>query len=541
MQNERTGGMAVVEALAAHGVRHVFGIPGAHNLPIYDALLEAAKASRPPAHYLVRHEQSAVYAADGYARATGRPGVALVTTGPGALNALAALNEAACSGVPVLLIASQIHAGLLGAGRGALHEMKDQLGAFRAVVDHADRVASAGEIPARIADAFEWMRRGWRRPAAIEIPNDFLAGPCTAAIPAPRVSPREIPAEPDVAAALGAIRDSRYPVLLAGGGVLDAEAGGTLERVASRLGAPVITTSASRGIVGARHPLHAGVLAAGGMVEQMVANSDLLIALGTRISHRDLRRMRANPPARLIHVDTDPSVFGRTWRPSLAVRADAGAFLETILERLRGEPPRDERPAVDRLRELRRAQMDRNRGREALAVDFMAALAVALGDDGILAADQTVIGYWIELYHPFERPRTFLYPAGSGVLGYALPAALGAKVALPDRRVAVVIGDGGFHFTGPEFGSLVQHRCGVPVLVFNDNQYGVIRYLQAQTYQRSGEVDLVNPDFPLLARASGGVGLRIAEPSALPAAMEAAFGRDVPTLIEIPCSLVPPW
>ncbi len=541
MEKGRTGGQAVVETLAVHGVRHVFGIPGAHNLPIYDALLGAAEASRPPAHFLVRHEQAAVYAADGYARATGRPGVALVTTGPGVLNALPALNEAACSGAPVLLIATQIHAGLLGAGRGALHEMKDQLGACLAVVDHAARVSGPEEIPARIADAFEWMGHGWRRPAALEIPNDFLAGPCAAPVPAPRAAKPRAPADPDITAAIAAIRNARYPVLLAGGGVVQAEAGAAIERVASRLGAPVITTSAARGLIGARHPLQAGVLAAGGMVEQMVANADLLIALGTRISHRDLRRMRANPPASLIHVDTDPAAFGLTWRPSLAVRADARLFLEAILERLRDEPARDERPAVDRLRELRRVQVDRNRGREPLAVDFLAALAAGLGDEGILAADQTVMGYWIELYHPFERPRTFLYPGGSGVLGYALPAALGAKVGLPERRVAVVVGDGGFHFTGAEFGSLVQHRCGVPVLVFNDNQYGVIRYLQAQAYHRSGEVDLVNPDFPLLARASGGVGLRVADPDGLPAAMEAAFARDVPTLIEVPCSLVPPW
>jgi acetolactate synthase-1/2/3 large subunit len=148
----------------------------------------------------VRHEQAAVYAADGFARATGRPGVALVTTGPGVLNALPALNEAACSGVPVLLIATQIHAGLLGAGRGALHEMKDQLGACLAVVDHAARASGPEEIPARIADAFEWMQQGWRRPSALEIPNDFLAGPC-AASPPPRPAP-EAPADSDVAAAM---------------------------------------------------------------------------------------------------------------------------------------------------------------------------------------------------------------------------------------------------------------------------------------------------------------------------------------------------
>jgi acetolactate synthase-1/2/3 large subunit len=165
-----------------------------------------------------------------------------------------------------------------------------------------------------------------------------------------------------------------------------------LDRVASRLAAPVVTTSAARGLIGARHPLHAGVLAAGGMVEQIIANADLLIALGTRIGHRDLRRMRANPPAALIHVDTDPSAFGRTWRPSLAVRADAGLFLEAILERLRDEPARDERPPSIACGAAPGPDGSQPRT-GALAVDFLAALSAALGDDGILAADQTVMGY----------------------------------------------------------------------------------------------------------------------------------------------------
>jgi acetolactate synthase-1/2/3 large subunit len=541
VENQRTGGDAVVETLAAHGIRHVFGIPGVHNLAIYDALLQAAHLSRPPAHIPVRHEQSAVYAADGYARATGRPGVALVTSGPGALNALAALNEAACSDVPVLLVASQIHSSLLGAGRGALHEMKDQAGALRAVIDHVSTVAGAGEIPARLGDAFRWMSRGYRRPAAVEIPNDLLAGPCAAKIlPEPAEPPLQ-PSARAIEAALGALRESRYPAILAGGGVAHAEAAGALELLASRLGAPVITTSASKGIVPSRHPLHAGVLAAGGMVEQILSNADLLIAIGTRISHRDLRRMRAKPPDAMIHVDPDPGAFNRTWIASQTIESDAGEFLRALLEGLGPEPQRDPRPAIDRLRELRRLQHDRNRAREPLAIEFMIALAGALGEEGILAADQTVLGYWAELYYPCEKPRTFLYPAGSGVLGYALPAALGARVALPDRRVAVVIGDGGFHFTGAEFGALVQCRLGIPVIVFNDNQYGVIRYLQAQTYHRSGEVDLTNPDFPELARAYGGEGARVSEAAALRAAMEDAFARDVPTLIEVPCSLVPPW
>ncbi len=541
MEKKRSGGEAVAETLAALNVRHVFGIPGVHNLGLYDALLARAEAGTPPAHRLVRHEQSAVYAADGYARATGRPGVAIATTGPGALNALAALNEAACADVPVLLLASQIHSKLLGTGRYALHEMKDQLGAFRAVVEHAERVEAPGEIPARIRQAFARMAAGPGRAAYLEIPHDLLtAAAAEEGAPLPPAAVLS-PSTEAMDAALAAIGRARRPAILAGGGVVHAAAEPLLLRLAERLDAPVLTTSTAKGALPARHPLHAGVPMAGASGEGVLGRSDLLVALGTRLGHRDLRRVQAPPPRALIHVDTDPGVFGRNWQASVVVKADVGTFLEALLERLGTDSPRKDPEIRQLLRALHREQEARNRALDPRAVEFLEALSRGLGEEGILAADQTVMGYWCELHHPCQRSRTFLYPCGSGVLGYALPAALGAKTGLPEKPVAVVIGDGGFHFTGPEFGTMVQYRQGVPVLVFNDNQYGVIRYLQAQGFERAGEVDLTNPDFVSLARAYGGVGVRLSEPASLPEAMEEAFGREVPTLIEIPVSLRPPW
>ncbi|MFQ5456920.1 MAG: thiamine pyrophosphate-binding protein [Myxococcota bacterium] len=541
MTDRRTGAKALVEGLVTQDVRHVFGIPGVHNLAIYDALLAQAAAHLPPAHVLVRHEQSAVYAADGYARATGRPGIAVVTTGPGALNAMAALNEAACSDVPVLLIASQIHSGLIGAGRQALHEMKDQVGAFRAVVEHAESVSSVAEIPSRVQQAFSRMRAGPGRATYLEIPHDLLNTECRAETLPPASVPPVHPSAETMRAAINAIRSSEYPALLVGSGVLQARAERTLLRVTEWLGAPVITSSAAKGAIPGDHPLHVGVLAAGGSVDQILGNADLVIAIGTRMAHRDLRRLKAPSPRALVHVDTNPAVFGRTWRPTLTVEADAGAFLEDLFSELALAPARDGQAAQQRIRELNHLQRTRNREREPLAMDFLAAIAEGVGNEGILAVDQTVPGYWAELYYPCRMPRSFLYPSGSGVLGYAIPAALGARTAIPDAKVAVVIGDGGFHFTGAEFGTMVQHRLGIPVLVFNDNQYGVIRTLQMRGFNQSGEVDLTNPDFPALARSYGGEGLRIPNAASLPRAMQKAFERDVPTLIEIPVSFYPPW
>ena len=541
MASKRTGGRALVEGLVAHDVRHVFGIPGVHNLAIYDALIEQAEARRPPAHVLVRHEQSTVYAADGYARATGRPGIALVTTGPGALNASAALNEAACSDVPVLLIASQIHAGLIGAGRQALHEMKDQVGAFRAIVDHAESVPDVEEIPARIQQAFTRIRSGPGHTAFLEIPHNFLAAECRAETLSPASIRALRPDAKTMRAVVTAVKASEYPALVVGGGTLLAGAERALIRVTEWLGAPVITTSAAKGAIPADHPLHVGVLAAGGGVDQILGNADLVIALGTRLAHRDLRRVKSPPPRNLLHVDINPAVFNRTWRPALTVEADVEAFLEDLFSELALEPARDREAAQQRISELNHTQRARNREREPLAIDFLAAIAEGIGAEGILAVDQTVPGYWCELYYPCRMPRRFLYPSGSGVLGYAIPAALGAKTALPNANVAVVIGDGGFHFTGAEFGAMVQNGQGIPVLVFNDNQYGVIRTLQMRGFNRSGEVDLVNPDFPALAKAYGGEGLRVPNAASLPRAIQKAFERDVPTLIEIPVSFYPPW
>jgi thiamine pyrophosphate-dependent acetolactate synthase large subunit-like protein len=240
-------------------------------------------------------------------------------------------------------------------------------------------------------------------------------------------------------------------------------------------------------------------------------------------------------------VNGDPGAFGRNWPASVVVKADVGTFLERLLERIGTDAPRKDPEIRQLLQALHREQEARNRALDPRAVAFLEALARGLGEEGILAADQTIMGYWCELHHPCQRSRRFLYPCGSGVLGYALPAALGAKTGLPEKPVAVVIGDGGFHFTGAEFGTMVQYRQGVAVLVFNDNQYGVIRYLQTQGFERAGEVDLTNPDFVSLAQAYGGVGVRLSEPASLPEAMGEAFGREVPTLIEIPVSLRPPW
>ncbi len=541
MVTKRTGAKALVESLVAEGVRHVFGIPGVHNLAIYDVLVELGATQQPPAHILVRHEQSAVYAADGYARATGRPGIALATTGPGALNAMAALNEAACSDVPVLLLSSQIHSGLLGARRQALHEMKDQLGAFRAVVEHAERAGAVDEIPARAQQAFAHMRRGPSRAAYLEIPHDLLHAECAAPVLEPAETSPVAPSEESVRQVLAALETAEYPALLAGGGVLHAGGERALLRVAEWLGAPVVTTSAAKGVIAADHPLHAGVLAAGGVVDQIISNADLLIALGTRIAHRDLRRVKSPMPGELVHVDIDPAVFARTWRPSIRIEADASAFLDALFAELALGPAREAQPARQRVRELLHLQRMRNLDREPLALDFMAAISEGLGGDGILAVDQTVPGYWCELYYPCLQPRAFLYPAGSGVLGYALPAAIGAKIARPGTPVAVVIGDGGFHFTGAEFATMVQYRLGIPVIVFNDNQYGVIRTLQMRAFSRSGEVDLVNPNFPALAKAYGGEGVRIPNAASLPRAIQKALERDLPTLIEVPVSLQPPW
>lgn len=532
----RTGGEWIVAALAAEGVRHVFGIPGIHNLAVYDALLRQDVVT----HVLARHEQGAGFMADGYARASGRPGVVLVTTGPGATNALTPLVEAQAGSQPVLLLMSDIPRDLVGRGLGALHEVPDQIACFRPVCRWAEALGEGRDIPAAVQGAFHLFRTGRPGPIALSVPTDLLGAPSEARLTPPGQG-RRPPCDPHLLEAAAArLARAERPLIVAGGGVVAAGAWGELRTLARRLQAPVITTVMGRGAMPEDDPLWLGVLPNKRATQDALGTADVVLAVGCRFAHRSTRglllHLAFRPEQALLHLDLDPRVIGLMHTPTLGIIGDARDGLAGLLAAL---PRHTVATRWDRaaLAEARAARSPRY----GAAVDgLIRGLRDALPRDGIVTCDQTGLNYWMEWHFPVWAPRTFLYPVGSATLGYGVPAAIGAKIACPDRPVVAVVGDGGLLFSVAELATAVKYRLPVVFMVMNDEGYGAIRYLQEALFGRAGEYALAGPDLPALARAFGLEAAR-ADVASLGAALDKALAHPGPSLIEVPMAVEPPW
>jgi acetolactate synthase-1/2/3 large subunit len=533
----KTGGEWVVEALRAEGVECVFGIPGVHNLPIYDALLRRGDVR----HVLARHESGAAFMADGYARSSGRVGVVLVTTGPGATNVLTPLAESYAGSQPILAIMSDVVSADVGREVGALHEVTNQIECFRPVSRMAELVTRAADIPTTIAGAFELLRTGRPGPIAISIPNDFLFATTDGVARAG--SARRPPCHvADVAEAARRLTAGRRPLVIAGGGVVAAGAEAELVAVARRLGAPVITTVMGRGAISERDPLWHAVLPNGRASEPAIREADVVLAVGCRFAARSTQglvlKLAFGPDQTLIHLDLDPGVIGKLYKPQLGIVGDAKDGLTRLLQALGDGAPAGEwnRAALADAKRATGPAWSVEAGR------LLAILRDVLPDDGIFVNDQSGVNYWAEWKWPVLRPRTFLYPVGSAVLGYAVPAAIGAQIANPGRAVLAAMGDGGFMFSVNELATAVKYRLPIVFLVVNDNRYGAIKWLQERMFQgRWGETELANPDFVALARAFGARGVKAAGLDDLGDAIRAGFAADGPTLVELNLVIDPPW
>ncbi|MBI4012295.1 MAG: thiamine pyrophosphate-binding protein [Candidatus Rokubacteria bacterium] len=533
----RTGGEWVVEALRAEGVRHAFGIPGIHNLAIYDALLRQADIG----HVVARHEAGAGFMADGYARASGRPGVVLVTTGPGLTYALTPLVEAYAGSQPLLLVASDIPRALIGKGLGALHEVPNQIDCVRPVCRWAETLSAGRDIPGAVQGAFHLFRTGRPGPIALSIPTDLLMAPVEAQLTPPGRGRRPPCDVRLLETAAGHLREARRPLVVAGGGVVAAEAGGELLALARRLEAPVITTVMGRGAVPETHPLWLGVLPNKRATQPALEGADVVLAVGCRFAHRSTRGLLLNlefrPEQVLIHLDLDPTVIGKLNPPTLGIVGDARDGLAGLLAVLGPGAPRTEwdwsRLAGERVARSPRYTETIDR--------LLTILREALRAEAIVVSDQTGINYWMEWHFPVLAPRTFLYPVGSATLGYAVPAAIGAKVACPERAVVAVAGDGGFLYSVNELATAVKYGLPIVFLVLNDQRYGAIKWLQEAIFGRWGEADLTNPDFPALARAFGAAGERVEDLDTLAPALAKALAHPGPTLLELPLAIDPPW
>jgi acetolactate synthase-1/2/3 large subunit len=530
-----TGGQALVRALRAHGVTRVFGIPGTHNLEVYRHLPAYGVEHATP-----RHEQGAGYAADGYARVTGRPGVVLTTTGPALLNAAASVGEAYADSVPLLVVSPGMPLGHPRLATGALHEMRSQTEALRGVAAFSHRVSSVAEIDAAVARAFTLFRTRRPRPAHIEVPLDLLTA---AQVLGPvRRAPRTPPPAPDpeaVRQAVTALSGARRPALVLGGGAVGARA--QCRALAERLAAPVVTTAAGKGTVAETHPLSLGVSLHSPAVQKWLAARDVVLAVGTELSESDFWTVPPPMDGTLVRVDLDPDQMYAGAAVDVPLVADARRALEALLATL----PDDRHARVpantphtrvaDEVAALRAARDAETAARDARWIPYLRAVREVLAADAVITSDSAQCCYYGALPHlPVGPEGRYLHPTGFGTLGYALPAALGAKVAEPHRQVLALSGDGGLQFTVQELATAAQLRLPLPIVVFDNGGYGEIRDEMRARGDVPAAVDLAPVDLPALARAYGGHGTRACDPAALARALTEALDRPGPTLITVP-------
>jgi thiamine pyrophosphate-dependent acetolactate synthase large subunit-like protein len=534
--SEVTGGEAVVRTLIAHGVDVVFGLIGVHALPVYDALYKHPEIR----HISVRHEQSAAYLADGYARVSGRPGVCITTTGPGAANTAAAMGTAYNDSIPVLNVTSQIPSDLVDKGKGSLHEAKDQLGLFRALTKWNARVDHLQDIPSVLHQAFLAMSEGRPRPTQVEFCADILAATADEqSIPGvdgdiPESRPGADPNKVDEAA--GLLTAARAPVIWAGGGVNRSNASGELVRLAEALQVPVVTTIQGNGAIPYDHPLALGYRPGQATVSTLLAKSDLLLAVGTRFAATQTSSWGLTLPKRLIHIDIDEGEIGKNYPAAIGLIGDAKAVLGQLADAL-GTLGRTNcwAGSVSDIRAKIAADL---KSQAPVETGLLEVIRATIDRDAVVVCDQTKPAYRASGAFPVFAPRTFLYP-GYGTLGFGFPAALGAKVAAPDRQVVCICGDGGFQYALPDLATAAQFGINVTVLLFNDNAYGILKDMQDGAYGgRHYAVDLVNPDFPRLVESYGLPCLSLDGPEGLEGALKNALVADRTTVVEVKMSAV---
>jgi acetolactate synthase-1/2/3 large subunit len=521
MAELETTGQKIAGSLVAHGVDTLFGIPGAHMYDFNDALYERRDTLR---FIHTRHEQGAGYMAYGYAKSTGKVGVYTVVPGPGVLNSGAALCTAYGANAPVLCVTGNIMSDLIGRGRGQLHELPDQLGTIRGLTKAAERVNHPNEASPIMAGLFTRMLSGRRGPVAVEAPWDVFGqkGPVEefaigAALPPPPVDTDAI------AAAAALIAAARNPLIMVGGGAVDATR--EVADLAYTLQAPVTAHRSGKGILPDDDPLALDSVAA----FEYWRRADLLIGIGSRLELQYMRWRWFPEGMKVIRIDIDPTEMVRL-KPDIGIVADAAAGTRALI----GALPHGERPP--RHAEFRTLKA---KARAAISkvqpqLDYLDAIRAVLPRDGFFVEEVSQMGFTARFGFPVYGPRQYVTCGYQDNLGFGYNTALGVKVAHPDKAVVSVSGDGGFLFGLQEMATAVHHRINVVAIVFNNSSYGNVLRDQLQTYQgRFIGSDLTNPDFVKLAESFGVRGFRATSPEELKRSLAEALALDVPALIEV--------
>jgi acetolactate synthase-1/2/3 large subunit len=529
----RIGGHLVAESLAALGAEVVFGVPGVHALPMWEGL-----RSRGVTVIGLRHELDAAFAADGRARVAREPTAVLVSTGPGALLTLPAVLEAWAAFVPLVVVASQIDASAIGQGRGELHESPDQAASFAALVKSTGRATRPEEIPVVLADAWRRAATPPQGPVYVEVPADVLLSPAEGIEvrdldAAPEVPP--LPPAVDLDRAARSLDGAERPLLVAGGGVVRSGAGEEALELAIRLDAPIATTITGKGAISEHHPLALGSAWDEPAHRRLVADADAILVVGSWLGYELRDAFRAFSGS-LVEIDAARERIALN-APALGLLGDARAVLGALLERVARR-----RASGEGARRVAEAKAQIERGlaaeRDGTALDLLATIERCLAGGAPAAWDSTILAYAASAYLRADHARSFLYPAGSSTLGYALPAAIGAASVL-EEPVLAVVGDGGLQYGLAELAVARQHGLPVAVLVIDDGGYGILRAYQDERGFGHAGVDLVNPDFVALAEAFG-LPARRSSPARLDADLGWALSLGGPSMVALELELALP-
>ena len=522
---------AVVETLLRHGIDTLYGVPGVHNDPLFDACYKVRDRLR-VIH--TRHEQAAAYMALGAALITGKPQVCAVVPGPGLLNAGAALLTAHGMSAPVLVLAGQIVQRAIDRGTGYLHEIRDQAGMARHFTKSAARINAPHEAPGTVAAAIRTSLSGKPGPVFVECAQDTWAinGPVVfPPMPEPVATP---PVDDDaVEAAAQILGLSERPLIIVGGGAQDASA--EVIALAELLEAPVAAYRRGQGVMPATHRLHVNLPIA----HRLWRDADAAITVGSRMFYP--KTQWGTTGLRIVRIDIDPDEPGRQDKPAAALVGDAKAIVGALLQRL----PAHNRPRPSREAELasHREWMADRFSRFEPQISLLKAMRSALPENGVFVDEVTQLGFAARLAFPVLGPRRFLSPGYQDNLGWGYGAALGVKAARPDLPVLAIAGDGGFMYQVAELATAVQHNLAVVVVVFDNGMFGNVHLIQDQSYGGRHIADrLRNPDFVALARSFGIAAFRADDAHALERTLREAFAVNAPALVHVPCGEMPsPW
>jgi len=545
-----TGAQALIKSLEMQGVEVVFGLPGGAILPVYDPILDSTIR-----HILVRHEQGAGHAAEGYAHVTGRPGVAMVTSGPGATNIVTPLMDAMMDSIPLVVVSGQVPTAAIGTD--AFQETAITT-ITMGITKHNWLVTNAADIPRVVAEAFHVATTGRPGPVLIDVPKDVSNAEMDWYWPQsldeldlPGYHPSTTGDPVLVRQAAELILQAQRPVVYAGGGILKARAAGVLRQLVERTGIPVVTTLMARGAFPDRHPLALGMPGMHGNYTAVTAmqRADLLLALGSRFDDRVTGKVAAFAPgAKVVHVDIDPAELGKVRRPDVAIAGDCKVVIEALLEALHelglgapGTEPAPGSPAAARpdlapwLAQLRAWQeqfpltYDQDSGGPLKPQFVVETLRDMTPDDTIVVAGVGQHQMWASQYWKFDHPYTWVNSGGSGTMGFAVPASIGAKVGRPDAMVWAIDGDGCFQMTAQELVTASAERIPVKVAILNNAYLGMVRQWQELFYEERYSEVYLSPDLPdyvKWAEAMGCVGLRVETPEEVAPAIDKANAVD---------------